>query len=150
MKILLAYDASRAAGAALEQILDRPWPAGTKVHVVTVLDLPVAIEPPYEMGYSAPLFESILAEQRKASWRHLDSAMEKLKTRKDLTVTHELREGGGVKRELLKAIEQWQPDLVFAGFQGKNALERLFPGSVCHALVNHAPCSIEVVKLPRA
>lgn len=150
MKILLAYDASPAAGAALEEITRRPWPQGTVVHVVSVLELPVAIEPPFEAGYSGPLLESILAERRKAARRHLDNAVEKLKAKTDLKVTQELREGGGVKRELLAAIEQWHPDLVMAGFQGKNALERLFPGSVCHALVNHAPCNVEVVKPPPA
>ncbi len=35
-----------------------------------------------------------------------------------------------------------------AGSHGAKGLTRLFLGSVCHALVTHAPCNVEVVKAP--
>ena len=38
MKILLALDASPASKAALDAIAKRPWPAGSKVEVLTVVN----------------------------------------------------------------------------------------------------------------
>jgi nucleotide-binding universal stress UspA family protein len=51
-----------------------------------------------------------------------------------------------VKRALLEAIREWEADLVIMGASGTTALGRMFLGSVCHALVTHAPCNIEIVR----
>ena len=55
-----------------------------------------------------------------------------------------------MNRSLLEAIKSFGADLVVAGSHGATALERIFLGSVSHALVTHAPCSIEIVKRPHA
>ena len=57
---------------------------------------------------------------------------------------------GEPKGALLQAIREWKPDLVVAGSHGKTTLERFLLGSVSHALVSHAPCSVEIVKAPTA
>jgi len=50
---------------------------------------------------------------------------------------------------LLQAIQEWSADLAVVGSQGRSRVERLFLGSVSHALVTHAPCSVEVVRARR-
>jgi nucleotide-binding universal stress UspA family protein len=64
-------------------------------------------------------------------------------------VEAELRDGA-VNKSLLEAIKAFGADLVVAGSHGATALERIFIGSVSHALVTHAPCSVEIVKKPHA
>src|SRR5262245_7162511 len=41
MKILVAYDGSPASEAAIDLILGRPWPEGSQVCVVTVIEPPM-------------------------------------------------------------------------------------------------------------
>src|SRR5262245_7068641 len=38
MRILIAYDGSPSADYAIDEVVRRPWPAGTEVRVVTVLE----------------------------------------------------------------------------------------------------------------
>lgn len=149
MKILIAYDGSSAADAALQEVRMRPWPARTQVRLVSVVDWPVTLELPFppDPGTDIAAVCAVLTERAKKS---LAKAEESLASRVDLDVTSELREGSP-KASLLDAIEAWKPDLVMAGSTGKSGLKRLLVGSVCHALVTHAPCNVEVVKtaIPR-
>ena len=144
MKILIAYDGSPAAAAALREVRVRPWPARTQVRVVSVVDWPVSLELPFPPDPGADIVGvcAVLTERARNS---LAKAEETLSSRTDLDVTSELREGSP-KSSLLDAIEAWKPDLVIAGSTGKSGLKRLLVGSVCHALVTHAPCNVEVVK----
>ena len=52
--------------------------------------------------------------------------------------------------EIIATAREWQADLVVAGSHGASGLARLVLGSVCHALVTHAPCNVEVVKIAHA
>lgn len=149
MKILIAHDGSASADAAVQQMLKSNWPAGTEVRLVTVLEWPVALEPPFPSDYPGPAMDrvhEILIDKAKQT---LARVVQTLSARRDLEVSTDLREGSP-KLALLDAIETWKPDLVVAGSTGKTGLKRLFLGSVCHALVTHAPCSVLVVKSPPA
>ena len=149
MKILVAYDGSRAAEAAVDQVLARPWPAGTQVHLVMVIEWPILMVPSDGFEVADPLTAPIREVQRKGGRERLEKVMEKCKTRPDLRFDWELREGSA-KHALLDAIESWGADLVFVGSHGKKILARMVLGSVSHALVTHAPCAVEIVKLPAA
>ena len=148
MRILIAYDGSPSSQAALDEVLKRPWPATTRVRLVTVVEQPVLVMPPESLTY-APLVEGVHASTLQEARTRIQRAVEKFEVRPDLSVDFEIRQGNP-KAALLEAIREWQADLVFAGSHGARGLERLFLGSVCHALVTHAPCTVEVVKLPRA
>jgi len=146
MRILIAHDGSPLADAAVKETLKTTWPAGTEVHLVTVVEWPVAFEPPYP-DYPGPAIDKIHEILVDKAKRTLASAAESIAARRDLKVTTALREGSP-KHALLDAIEAWKPDLVVAGSTGKTGLKRLFLGSVCHALVTYAPCNVLVVKPP--
>ena len=149
MKILLAFDGSPSAHAAVDEVLRRPWPEKTHVRLVTVVERPVPFPPPSGFDVYAPLVEGIRATLREEAYRGILAAIDRLKTRADLETSYELRDGSP-KQALLDAISEWRPDLVVAGSHGVTGLARLFLGSVSHALVTHAPCSVEIVKTPRA
>src|SRR5262245_4486233 len=130
MRILIAYDGSPAAFAAVEEAARRPWPAGSQVHLVMVLEWPMLLVPQDGMDLTGVLTDEIRAPRRDAAYRRLEEAVGVFDSRPDLRVTYELREGS-VKHSLLEAIEDWKADLVLAGSQGRSALGRLFVGSVC-------------------
>ena len=149
MRILVAFDGSPSADHAIDEIVKRPWPAGTEVRLVTVLEQSAPVPPEIGVELYGPVLEKIRVSQRQAMQEALDKAAAKFKGRPDLKVGVELRDGA-VNRSLLEAIKGFGADLVVAGSHGATALERFFLGSVSHALVTHAPCSVEIVKKPHA
>jgi len=149
MKILIAYDASPAACAAVDEVMRRPWPKATQVRLVTVIEKPMTVPPPDGFEVYTPLFERICASLREEASRRVEAALRRFADRADLVVSTEMLEGN-VKESLLKAIVEWKADLVFAGLDSKDASTGRFPGSVCYGLVISSPCSIEIVKPPPA
>lgn len=147
MRVLVAYDGSPAAAAAVEEAAHRQWPAGSQIHLVMVLEWPMLLVPQDGLEVSGMLTDEARAPRKDAAYRFLQEAVAMFDSRPDLRVTYELREGS-VKHALLEAVEDWKADLVLAGSQGRSALGTLFVGSVCHALVSHAPCNVEVIKPP--
>ena len=148
MKILIAYDGSPWAEHAVDEVVRRPWPAGSEVRLVSVLEYPSPVPPEVGAELYGPVLEKIRLSQRQALEQALQQAVGKLRARTDLRADSELREGA-VNRGLLDAIKSFGADLVVAGSHGANALERFFLGSVSHALVTHSPCSVEIVKKPQ-
>ena len=147
MRILIAYDGSPSADYAIDEVVRRPWPAGTEVRVVTVLEQSAPVPPEIGVELYGPVLEKIRLSQRQAMQEALDKAAAKFAVRADLKVGVELRDGA-VNKSLLDAIKAFDADLAVAGSHGATALERFFLGSVSHALVTHAPCSVEIVKKP--
>lgn len=146
MRILVAYDGSPASESAVDEVIRRPWPDGTKVRLVTAVERPLPAPPPDGAVYG-PLFEKMRTSLREEAYRRIQAALKRFGSRPDLETGFELREGNA-KSVLLDAVREWGADLVITGSHGAGALTRFFLGSVSHALVTHAPCSVEVVKVP--
>ena len=144
MKILIAYDGSPDAEMAVDEMAARPWPKGSQIRLVTIVEPPLGTPPPNFEFYGAMIVGVEDSLRREASER-IQKAVDKFKERSDLEIGHEVREGSP-KSALLEAIREWAADLVVVGSHGRTRLERLFLGSVSHALVTHAPCSVEVVR----
>lgn len=149
MRILIAYDGSPAADAAVGEVIRRPWPQGSEVRVVTVVEPQVSLTAAGAVEVYVPLYERVRATLREDAYKRIQGALTRLQPRGDLKTSYDLREGD-VKHALLDAIREWRADLVIAGSQGGNAFSRLFLGSVCHALVTHAPCNVEIIRVPAA
>lgn len=145
MKILVAYDGSASADAAVEEVLRRAWPAGSEVRLVTAVQLPLVAPASGGVEVYGPLWEQARAVSRDQAHRHLQDVLRRFKTRPDLKTSFEVREEG-VKGALLDVVRRWGADLLVVGSQGTTAMGRLFVGSVCHAMVSHAPCNVEVVR----
>ncbi len=145
MKILVAYDGSDPAEAAVDEVAARPWPEGSEVRLVTVIEPPLGADTANGEVIYAPLLERVRASMREEAFQKLQRALERFKRRPDLARSCEIREGAA-KHALLDAIEEWGADLVVTGSNGPRGLTRFLLGSVSHALVTHAPCSVEVVR----
>src|SRR5437016_4075530 len=140
MRVLIAYDALPSSERALEEVLRRPWPEGTQVHLVTVVDRAYSPAQPPRDAIDSLLAEKYRSSLREETYHRVQGAIERFAARPDLVLTYEIRDGN-VKQALLDAIRAWEPDLVVAGSHGAGPLTRFLLGSVSHALVTHAPCS---------
>jgi len=150
MRILVAYDGSRFAEAAVDEIVARPWPDPTEVRLVTAIDQPAPMATVDGLEGFAPLGEAIGARLRESAYQQICAALARIAAKRpEVVASYELRDGEP-KGALLEAIREWKPDLVLVGSHGKSPLERFLLGSVSHALVSHAPCNVEIVKVSSA
>jgi len=144
MRILIAYDASPDSDLAVDEVAARPWPKGSQVRLVSVVEPPLGTPPP-NFEFYGPLVVGVENSLRDDAFQRIQKALLKFTGREDLETSYELKEGP-TKSSLLEAIRDWSADLVVVGSHGRTRLERLFLGSVSHALVTHAPCTVEVVR----
>lgn len=146
MKILLAIDGSPSSEAAVDEVCRRPWPAQTEVRLLIVdapLDSPL-------LRTSTTVFDELVAQQRAELLNYLDAAADKIRqAAPDLIITPILREGSP-KEVIVQEAEEWRADLIVVGSHGRGPLSRLFLGSVSLAVATRAPCSVEIVRTPKA
>ena len=145
MKVLVAYDGSPIAESILSEVLRRPWPDGTEVRVLQVVERPLGETPRSGQDSYAPLLEFVRSSYRSEAQRAVESAVARIAAGSGLKCTGEVRDGDA-KERILHAIQEWDPDLVVVGRGGHSSLRRPFLGSVAAALVTLAPCSVEVVR----
>jgi nucleotide-binding universal stress UspA family protein len=147
MKVLVAADGSPSNDVALAEAAGRPWPDGTEIQVVTVIHtaVPFVLDPTYTIAF---IHIDQLEKARKRAPEIAEQAAARLR-RPGLTVTTQVLEGDP-RREILAQAERFGADLIVMGTHGHGAAGRLLLGSVAHAVVLHAPCSVEVVRAKAA
>jgi len=148
MKILIALDGSPFSDAALEEVARRPWPAGSKIMVLTAFEAPVAAAPDI-WTLPSDYFEQVERSVRLRAESVMERAVAKLTAAlgPDIEVKGECVTGAA-KRVILDEAEKWKADLIVVGSHGYPAWERLLLGSVSQAVVAHAKCSVEVARGP--
>jgi len=133
MKILLAVDASPASNAALDAVARRPWPAGSRVEVLTVVN---TLE---------PWALAVIVEEMTARAHQLvDNAATQLRSQ-GLAAEGVVGEGDP-KDVILEHAATMGADLIVVGAHGRSALEQFFVGSISKAVLRFAPCSVGIVR----
>ena len=141
MRILLAVDGSPASQDAVDFIAERPWPQGTTVRVLSVVTPYVPGATEFVSGAETPL--EVITDHEGDARRLATHAANHLKL--PLTVEVTARQGDPAKT-IVDEATQWDADLIVVGSHGRSTLERLLVGSVARSVVDHAPCSVEVVR----
>jgi len=154
MKILIAYDGSECADAALEDLKSAGLPKNAEARVITLADvfLPPISE---EIDNTFPMY--VPAGVRRAQER----AQRKLKKAELLAnqgseVVNKSFPGWTVSHEaladspawaILNTAEQWKPDLIVVGAHGHAVLGgRLILGSVSQRVLYEASCSVRIAR----
>jgi len=148
MKILIGVDGSRYSDAALDEVSRRSWPKGSEILIVNAFEWPLAVTP--EVWALPPNYyerlDRISHEQADAI---IKDAIEKLSALGDVVTIISKTVMGSPRSVILDEAEAWKPDLIVVGSHGYPTWERLLLGSVSQAVVSHAKCSVEVVRLPQ-
>ena len=144
MKILLAVDGSPHSQEAVDEVRQRPWPAGSRVRALFVVQ-PV-VPPTADFAIGAPWPEEVWKEQHRAAAQTTASVARSLGSTA-LEVESVVREGDP-RTEIIAEATEWGADLIVLGSHGHTRLERLLLGSVANAVINNSPCSVEVVRHP--
>jgi nucleotide-binding universal stress UspA family protein len=147
MKILIGVDGSPYSDAALEEVSRRSWPRGSEILVVHAFELPLAVTP--EVWALPPdYYEGLDRVCRESAEAVVNAAAERLTGLGDAIKVISRTMLGPPKAVILDAAAAWKPDLIVVGSHGYPTWERLLLGSVSQAVVSHAKCSVEVVRLP--
>jgi nucleotide-binding universal stress UspA family protein len=157
MKILIGYDGSECAKAALDDLKRAGLPGTAEAHVLSVAEVWLPPPPPssyeivesalgvkitggHERGY-ARASAAITGAQALAEF-----ACTQLKTRfPHWDVLAETRCGSPAWELVFKA-DQWKPDLIVVGSHGRTALGRFVLGSVSQRVLTEALCSVRIAR----
>jgi nucleotide-binding universal stress UspA family protein len=144
MKILLAVEGSPFSEAAAKSVACRPWPQNSEVKIITVIEpsQPYVAEPwALPTGYWDELEKSAQQQANQA----IDRATREFNGTPGLAISNEILKGSP-KAAILDEAETWGADLIVVGSHGYTGLQRMLLGSVSHAVMAHAPCSVEIVR----
>lgn len=154
MKILIGYDGSECATAALDDLSQAGLPDDCEALVVSVSEVWLPVPPSmYEIVEEAGTATSPAELHREFS-KHSEGAKEarvlaeqardrvqakfpKWKVTADSFC-------GSPEWELLAQADEWKPDLIVVGSHGRTGLGRFILGSVSQGLLFEAKCSVRV------
>jgi nucleotide-binding universal stress UspA family protein len=154
-KILIAYDGSECADAALDDLSRAGMPAKADALLVSVVES--WLPPPPPSGYE--IFEAVEAN---LSPHELTAKRESgiLSQARQLAVNASNRicsmfpgwkvrteaYYGSPASELLAKADEWKPNLIVVGSHGRSAIGRFVLGSVSHKVVTEARCSVRIAR----
>ncbi len=142
MRVLVGLDGSPSCLAGLDALTVRVWPSDTRVKLVTVV-------PPPETNFLG----LSLAHSYREEKQEMDSAERMLTShahfyqRKTQNATMEVEVlTGRPKEALLQIADDWKPDLFILGSRGQRDFDPLMLGSVSQAVLEHAPCAVQIAR----
>jgi nucleotide-binding universal stress UspA family protein len=136
MRILLAVDGSKFSEAAIQAVLTQCVRLGTKVAVLHVAERSSVFG--YPAGVSmkeeklAPVLVKRVAERLRAAGFQVKMLVSE----------------GDAAEEIIDTAADWGADLIVLGSHGKRGITRFLLGSVSATVALHAPCAVEVVRVP--
>lgn len=144
-RIVIGFDGSAGALAAVAAVAERSWREQSEVRLIAVADpmLPTAI------GLFVPPVSSWVDDEMKHESERIRKLAEKsleLLRSKNLAADIEVF-AGNPKQILVEEAEKWHADSIFVGANRYGSrVERFLLGSVSAAIAARAACSVEVVR----
>lgn len=136
ISVAIAYDASDAARAALDELLVFDWKTNTKFTLCTVAGYDPVFNP--DFGYSP---ESLLQQAEES----LGAAKTQLASRVE-SVEDRIIEHTHVSEGLVQFTEQQHSDLIVVGESGRSSIARALLGSVSRYILRHANCGVWIAR----
>lgn len=156
MKILVGYDGSKYADAAIDDLVNAGLPAQGTALAVSVAEVWL---PPADSGaedenqetnpyvvelarHYEELGQEALAEAEAAA-KHAQERIRSILPGWDARFTATY---GSPAWEILNAADEFQPDLIVVGSQGRTGLSRFVLGSISQKVLSTARCSVRVAR----
>ena len=147
MKILLAVDGSVFSEAATQFVLRQARPQDTEVRVLSVMEPSSLRTDSGTEGYYAAI-DASFEEATKRSQALVAKTAELLRSNGIKVTSSASTEWADPKSKIIDAAAEWGADLIVLGSHGRSGLDRFLMGSVADAVARHAPCSVEIVRIP--
>jgi nucleotide-binding universal stress UspA family protein len=147
MRIVLGVDDSSFSQEAVHSVMEQFRPKGTEVQVVHAIEPISAYFSAEWFPHFVPRVEAVEQDRLKQAGALVEKVCAKL--RKAGFRTSQVIVRGDARAALLDRAGEWKPDLIVVGSHGLKGLNRLLMGSVSEAVVRHAACSVQVVRVRR-
>jgi nucleotide-binding universal stress UspA family protein len=157
MKILVAYDGSACAEAALDDLQHAGLPEDAEAVVMSVTEVWLPAPPPSSLeivelarAVHVPSDMTRVYSQNspavQAAQSLADRAALRLRTNfPGWRITTQIAVGSP-RRELVHQADHWKPDLIVLGSHGHSMLGRLVLGSVSQGVLTDARCSVRIAR----
>jgi nucleotide-binding universal stress UspA family protein len=149
VRIVIGIDGSPESAAAIRAVAARAWPRNTEAQIISAVQTLAPVITPLETSTYAqePAYEVIRQADEKVRLRVNDIASESAKVlrRSGLLVSTAVIDADP-RDAILAAAESSSADAIFLGARGLGRMERLLLGSVSGHIVNHAHCTVEIVR----
>ncbi|HEY9870673.1 MAG TPA: universal stress protein [Candidatus Obscuribacterales bacterium] len=147
MKVIIAIDGSECSLAALESVVDRPWPQDAEFRVLSVVEPPTPGYAEWHTSY-VPYLDEAQQELVKEINELVDERVEFLRRE----FPHNPVDGkvveGNIRDSIVREATEWNADFVILGSHGRRGFQKFLLGSVAEAVVSRAPCSVEIIRTP--
>jgi len=137
--LVIGFDGSPDSEAAIQSVLERTWPTGSAVRLVTALDQAISAAVPSVRVATVP-------QPSASTWmrRMIADPVEQLREA-GLLVSSAVK-WGDARRVLVQEAKRWSADSIIVGARGLRGIKRFLLGSVSAAVAMHAPCSVEIIR----
>jgi nucleotide-binding universal stress UspA family protein len=144
MKLLIGYDGSRQGEAVLSDLKRAGLPRKVEARVISVSEewMPA----PASIGGVTTSFPRLESEAENEALKLARSAKAVLKTIFPEWHVHAETATGSPGNVLIQKSEEWKPDLIVVGSQGRTALGRFFFGSVSQKILHRANRSVRIAR----
>ena len=144
--LLVPYDFSPRADAALAAAVELGRPLGAALHLVHVIHLPSLAYgyAPYGASTVPPTLDMLaIREGAMGSLQEVADAVE-MPTKPEPHVV----DGTTVAEGIREVAEEIRADLIVMGTHGRSGLAHVILGSVAERTLRHAPCAVLTVHTP--
>ena len=145
MKILIAIDGSKFSEGTIQAVTKYTSTKDTEVSVLNVVEpLPVTV------GDETRVYITDIEAMRQAQLKRAEALVAwaaDLLRPAGFNVKTLVEEGDPVTKIIDRAAA-WKADLIVVGSHGLKGFERLLLGSVSDGVARHAPCPVEIVRVP--
>jgi nucleotide-binding universal stress UspA family protein len=147
MKVLIAIDDSDCSSNAVDSATRQTWQDDAEFCLISIM-APIYNE--YLLaGLCAPSLEEMQAEYKNQLQQMIDQKIIQLKKNHPNNKISGRVISGSIAESIIDYAKNWDADLIIVGSHGRTGLEKFWLGSVAEKVLNHAPCSVEVVKLKK-
>lgn len=157
MKVLIGYDGSECADAALDDLIQAGLPATGEAHILSVAEVWLPPPPPsaYEIieearkAHSPSELQRDYAKRSPAAKEALalaQRALDRVQTNFPKWKVTADSSCGSAAWELVAKADEWKPDLIVVGSHGRNLLGRFVLGSVSQRVMTEALCSVRIAR----
>ncbi len=141
MKLVVAIDGEQSAKSALEYILKEKLPGDTQVHLVHVI-VPGFADAPVEG------IPDVVAQEKAEEQTVLEHMVRTLKESLNINATAEILTGETAE-VIAQVCKQVDANEVIVPSHARHGFSRLWFGSVADEIVDAAPCTVIVLKMPQ-
>ena len=149
-RILLATDGSKYADAVIQFLLTLPLPRNIEVVVITALQSHLEAwmkSPTLDFRANQELLAKLQSAEESEARKLTIKAEKQFQASGYKTASTVIR--GGAAESILKAAEEYEPDIIALGSRGLTGIESFFLGSVAERVARYANCSVLIGRVAK-